>query len=294
MFSIHTLLQSGNNKLQNLETPSLDVEVLLSFVLKKPREYLLAHGEDEVSPEQEQQFHALIAERAKHKPIAYLTKHKEFYGRDFYVDERVHIPRPATEDLIDYIKEKIPKNFSGTMADIGTGSGCIAITLALEFPNAKIIATDISEDALNVARQNALIYISEASSRLAHKGQGFPLSQPRTRFAFCQGNLLEPIDKPVDIIISNPPYGWPEGWSNDPEVAEQPRVSYDGGADGLDIIKQLLNELPKHLAPSGQAFIKFDPRRKAEVVELLEQSPFSWKIKQDLAGWDRIVHLTYK
>ena len=111
MFSIRDLLKSGCDQLQHLETAPLDSEVLLSYVLNQPREYILAHAADEVPSGHAEQFQALIAERAQHKPIAYLIKQKEFYGRTFYVDERVHIPRPATEDLIDYIKAKMPKNF---------------------------------------------------------------------------------------------------------------------------------------------------------------------------------------
>lgn len=290
--TISFILQSGSKQLQHLETLDLDVEVLLSHVLNKPREYILAHSEDEVSVEQEQRFNALITDRAQHKPIAYLTRHKEFYGRDFFVDERVHIPRPATEDLIDFIKKNVPSDFSGTMADIGTGSGCIAITLALEFPRAKIIATDISEEALNITKKNALKYLSETNLWLAHKGKGFPLSQPQIRFAIYQGDLLAALPEPVDIIVSNPPYGWLEGWSDDKETLEQPLISYESGIDGLDAIKQIISQLPRYLNKGGQAFIEFDPRQTEKIKKLAAQWGLSCAIIKDASGFDRIARLT--
>lgn len=286
MSTIHNLLEYSINKLNHLESSSLDSEVLLSFVLDKPREYILAHGEDEVPSDKAQQFFDLISRRAKHEPIAYLTKRKEFYGRNFYIDERAHIPRPATEDLIDYVKDNVPADFNGTFADIGAGSGCIAITLAHEFPHATIIATDISRDALDVAQRNADEH------------------NVADRIDFRAGDLFTPLTEPCDIIVSNPPYGWKEGWTNDPEVEPQPRISYDGGSDGLDIIRRFINELPDYLAQNGQAqhhalrlgagqaFMKFDPRRKNEVCALFDQSPFVYTIKKDLAGFDRIARLT--
>ena len=272
----------ADNQLKYLKTPSLDAEVILSYVLDKPREYTLSHPEEIISDENVEKFNDLIKKRATHVPVAYLVKNKEFYGQDFYVDERVHIPRPATEDLIDYAKDNVTADFNGTFADIGAGSGCIAITLAHEFPHAKIIATDISQDALDVAQRNARDHnIAE-------------------RIDFRLGDLFEPLTEPVDIIVSNPPYGWPQAtqsakgevWSNDPEVLFQPAISYESGADGLDIIRRFISELPDYLAQNGQAFMKFDPRRKDEVCALLEQSPFIYTIKKDLAGFDRIARLT--
>ncbi|OGY91505.1 MAG: protein-(glutamine-N5) methyltransferase, release factor-specific [Candidatus Komeilibacteria bacterium RIFCSPLOWO2_02_FULL_48_11] len=282
MSTIRSLLQESYKTLAHLDTALLDSEILLSFVLRQPREYILAHAEDEAAADKAKQFYALIARRAKHEPIAYLIRQKEFYGRNFFVDSSVHIPRPATEDLIDYAKDNVTADFNGTFADIGAGSGCIAITLAHEFPHAKIIATDISQDALDVAQRNARDHnIAE-------------------RIDFRLGDLFEPLTEPVDIIVSNPPYGWPQAtqsakgevWSNDPEVLFQPAISYESGADGLDIIRRFISELPDYLAQNGQAFMKFDPRRKDEVCALLEQSPFIYTIKKDLAGFDRIARLT--
>lgn len=283
MATIKNLLHAAAAKLYSQKSPSLDAEVILSCVLNKPREYLLAHPDENVSADVADEFAELIRRRAKHEPVAYLVKNKEFYGRDFYVDQRVHIPRPATEDLIDFFREKVSPDFYGTIADIGTGSGCIAVTLALLYPQAGIIATDISSDALQVARQNAD----------KHK--------VRERIDFRQGDLFAALPNPVDIIVANPPYGWNQGWSDDPEVKYQPKESYDGGAGGLDIIKRLIADAPSRL------FFEFDPRQSPAVeTQCLrlrekrdafnaslrpEKIEFSHQIKKDLAGFDRIAYL---
>lgn len=293
MTSIRNLLKYGTDKLKRIESSQLDTEVLLSFVLQKPREYILAHPEDEVADKQAQQFYELVARRAKSEPIAYLAKRKEFYGRPFFVDERAHIPRPSTEDLIDIIirllggcaeeaQKTIPHDFSGSMADIGTGSGCIAVTLALEFPKAKIIATDISQDALDVAKKNAHDLDAD-------------------KIEFLCGDLLAPLPGPVDVIVSNPPYGWParrspatrdEVWTDDAEVFHQPKISYESGTDGLDIIKRLLNGLPKYLKNNGQAFIEFDPRQTDELRNLAKRAGFGCEITKDSSWFLRIARLT--
>lgn len=285
MSSFHQRLKSAINELSHLESPSLDSEVILSFVLDKPKEYLLTHPDEDVPADVADKFSELIRQRAGHKPVAYLTRRKEFYGRDFYVDQRSHIPRPATEDLIDFVKEKIAPDFNGAIADISTGSGCIAVTLALEYPQAVLIATDISADALSVARQNA------AAHKVADK------------IDFRQGDLLAPLNELLDIIVSNPPYGWLRDWSDDPEIKYQPKISYDGGKDGLQIIKRLIEDAPSYLKNNGQLFFEFDPRQRADIEKLLFQrrddpanagrfyKQMHHQIKKDLSGFDRIVRL---
>lgn len=299
--TIKELLRSSYDVLKHIETSHLDSEVLLSHVLKKPREFLHAHGEYEVETEAEKLFEELVKRRGEHEPVAYLTNTKAFYGQNFYVDKRVHIPRPETEDMIDVILKNTPNGFSGLLADIGTGSGCIAITLARELPNARVIATDISKDALAVARQNAEthgLYRRSASAPTANEGQGFPLSgrgadrpEINTRLVFYCGNLLDPITEPVDIIVSNPPYGWPEGWTLDREVFFQPKESHQSGTDGLSHIAALLTALPEKLAQNGQAYIEFDPRQSAAIQKLAAKTGRQWNIAQDTAGWNRILRL---
>lgn len=204
-----------------------DLEVLLASVLGKDRTFLAAHPEITLSEAEVNQIMEWTQRRKNHEPTAYIIGQKEFYGRMFHVDPRVLIPRPATEGLVtlalDFLKTgkdesrdvdsgivavaKKLGDISGvrTMVDIGTGSGCIAITLALERPDLSVIATDISEDALEVAKKNAKHHHVE------------------DRIRFLQGKDLEPIlhlDEPF-IIVSNPPY-IPEGRTLEPEVLREP------------------------------------------------------------------------
>jgi release factor glutamine methyltransferase len=273
METIEELCVFGTKKLVNLQTPQLDSEVLLSHVLNTTREHILTHPKKKIFDDKIKAFKKLIKRRKKHEPIAYLTHNKEFYRRNFYVDERVHVPRAATEDMINHIKDRTPANFSGTIVDIGTGSGCIAITLAYEFPKAKIIATDISQNALDVARRNAE----------KHK--------LTDRIIFLLGDNLKPVKQPVDILISNPPYGWDTNWTDDKEVAFQPQESYLADNSGLNTIQKLLNNISHVLNTQGQAYIEFDPRQTEALTSLIPIG-FDYKILKDLAGHDRVLHLT--
>ncbi|MBI2637060.1 MAG: peptide chain release factor N(5)-glutamine methyltransferase [Parcubacteria group bacterium] len=285
--TVHLALGQAHKKLKTLKTPDLDSEVLLSHVLKKPREHILAHPEQNLTGAQAREFARLVTRRAAHEPVAYLTRHKEFYGRDFYIDNRVHIPRPATEDLIDAIKAELSGQFDGTLADIGTGSGCIAVTLALEFPRARIFATDISDDALAVAMQNAQHHACiKAAPPL---GATRPLVE---RITFFNGSLGEPLPEPVDIIAANLPYGWKDGWTDDAEVFFQPETSYLLGRDGLDAIRALMQQLPGILTKNGCAFLEFDPRQTEAIKKLAHEQGLSAGIIKDSAGFDRILALT--
>ncbi|MEK7189175.1 MAG: HemK/PrmC family methyltransferase [Patescibacteria group bacterium] len=306
--TIGEALADARAKLKRLETPDLDAEVLLAHVLKKPREFALTRPEQSLHDEQARAFDGLVARRAEREPVAYLIREKKFYGRRFYVDERVHIPKPSTEDLIDAIKRELPKQFDGVIADIGTGSGCIAVTLALEFPSARIIATDISDEALAVAEKNAEHHgrIEAASPPQATR----PLME---RIAFLIGSLGEPLHEPVDIIAANLPYGWRKGWTDDEEVVFQPEISYLGGADsdhpltpslikegesggrdalGLDAIAALMRQLHALLNKNGRAFLEFDPRQTERIKKLAAQCGVRCAIIKDLSGFDRVVRLT--
>jgi len=274
MSSIQKLLDNTYNKLKHLESPHLDSEVILSYIIDKPREYILTHSDEDIPADKTKQFDDLVARRAKNEPVAYLINNKEFYGRNFFVDSRVHIPRPATEDLINTIKDHVPEDFDGTIADIGTGSGCIAITLALEFPGARITATDISSDALEVAQRNAdNLNVSD-------------------RVTLLKGDLISPVSVSTDIIVANLPYGWNENWTEDKEVLFQPKKCYNGGENGLEYIKKLINDLPNHLSKKGQCFLEYDPRQTNEIVDYLRKTNFKFKIMKDLAGYDRVIHLS--
>ena len=237
--------------LQKSSIDSLDSELLLAHVLKKDRAWLLAHSETPLSDSQKKEFDALIQRRINHEPVAYITGEKEFYGRSFTVNKHVLIPRPSTEGLIDLalqyfqkpqeemidvdseivvfskvFKEESPQ----IIVDIGTGSGCIAITLALELSEYSFIATDISEEALDVANKNAARY------------------NVADRIQFLQRNLLDPLqnlDHPF-LVISNPPY-IPNADILMQDVAQhEPKKALFAGPDGMDVLSTLFLQAQSH------------------------------------------------
>lgn len=209
----------------------LEAEVLLAFLLDKPREFLLAHPEEAVHEEKMRAFESCVRKREQGIPLAYLTHHKEFYGLDFYVDERVLIPRPETELLVD-LGIKYYEQFGikdGTILDIGTGSGNIAIALAQYLSDSKIIASDISSDALEVAKKNAQTH--DVSKRIQ----------------FLQSDLLSNINIEVDGIVANLPYIGTEKFNfveNNVKRFE-PNIALFGGEDGLQIYDRLFSQIIK-------------------------------------------------
>jgi len=218
--------------------PRLDAELLLAKALDRDRTWLIAHADEDV-PLSVQKTYALLAERRrKREPLAYITGEKEFWSRSFTVTPDVLIPRPETEHLI----EAILKSFPGMDApcrfcDIGTGSGCIAVTLACEYPHAQVIATDISPEALNISRRNAKRH--HISSRIE----------------FRQGDMfaaLKKQDGPFDAIISNPPYvGQDEMHALEAELGFEPRYALTDETDGLNHLQTLVDQAPVWLKKNG-------------------------------------------
>ena len=236
--------------LAQADVKPLDAEVLLAHVLQKNREWLIAHGTDELLPQDYEVFRELVARRTAHEPVAYLTGTKEFYGRDFTVTPDTLIPRPATEHLVDVALSTLTtdtgqfidadtdvvagsvlwKDASNvrTIIDIGTGTGCIAITLKLERPELTVIATDVSEAAVVVARRNATQLKADVDYRV--------------------GNLLEPIADVAQpfVIVSNPPY-IPTTEQLEPNVVEhEPHSALFAGHDGMALLRTLVAEAKQH------------------------------------------------
>ncbi len=200
---------------------SLDAELILARVLGQDRVFLVAHDDDELTPAQLAEADELTKQRAEHVPLAYLTGHKEFYGRDFIVNSNVLIPRPETEGIIDIVKELKPRE----VLDIGTGSGCIAITVKSELPEAKVRAVDVSEAALEVVSQNA--------ARLDVDLDELAIS-----------DLTNNVDLGgVDLIIANLPYVNPDWDFLSPEIKNEPDLALYADDNGLSLIKRLLGEL---------------------------------------------------
>ncbi len=231
--NIGRLLEWGEQELRSTSsTPSLDALLLLAFVCRRKKEFLLTHPEIKPDARVVKKFKRLIRERQKYKPLAYIFKQKEFFGYTFYIDQRVLIPRPETEKIVEealkYILKRPRKRWK--ILDIGTGSGCIAISLAKELQKRKvcfkITASDISKQALAVAKINA--------SKLGVKN-----------IQFIQSNLFEKISSRFDIIVANLPYLQTEEISK--ELSFEPRTALEDKGQ----IAQLLDQAPSHLKARG-------------------------------------------
>ena len=255
------------------ETPRLDAEVLLAHTLGWSRARVLSRLQETISDEMLQQFLTLILRRAAREPVAYLVGRKEFYGLEFVVDRRVLVPRPETETLVDAALEWA-KQRPGPLviADIGTGSGCIAVALAVHLPQAHIYAIDLSSDALAVARQNVIRHHVDASVTL------------------LTGDLLAPLPQPVDLLVSNPPYTVLD--EVDPGVRmHEPHLALDGGSDGLAVYRRLFAAAPSALRPGGALMLEIGATQARAVVDLARQAfpEAVIRVRQDLAGRDRVV-----
>jgi len=228
------------------DAPKLDVELLLMFVWSITRTDLIIRSHDLVPEATQQQFNALIQRRQQREPLAYIIGEKEFWSRSFQVTPDVLIPRPETEHLIEAVLEHFPNQQGHYLfCDIGTGSGIIAITLACEYPNAHIVATDISEPALKIANLNAT----------RHKVEN--------RITFQQGDMLSALqqaDGPFNAIISNPPYvAEHEMAALEQELSHEPRNALTDESDGLIFLTDILNNGPKHLLADGMIMLETGP-----------------------------------
>ncbi len=258
----------------NPDTAGLDADVLLAYVLGVGKEALFAHPERELSAADDRRFQALVERRGRGEPVAYLRGFKEFYGLRFLVDPRVLIPRPETEALVDAAREFIAGR-ALTVVDVGTGSGAIAVAIAAYEQTIRVIATDSSRDALSVAETNALA-IGVAD-----------------RVELRRGDLLAPITERVDVVCANLPY-LPDA-SVDRWVGErsslvfEPRAAVVAGADGLDVIRHCVADLPRVLATHGAAFFECDPPQVVAVAALLERADLRTRVIRDLSGAERVV-----
>lgn len=254
-------------------TPALDTDVLVAHVLAITKETLVAHPEVELTADEDERLRALIAERERGVPVAYLRGFKEFYGLRFLVDPRVLVPRPETEAVVDAIREHAALR-TLTVVDVGTGSGAIAVALAISEPQLRIIATDISPDALAVARANATSH-------------GVSID-------FRAGDLLEPVTERVDVVAANLPYLREEDLEqlagDRTSLAFEPRVATVAGTDGLTVVRRAVADLPRVLAPGGAAFFECDPPQAVPISRLLARLG-EVDVLKDLAGLDRVVRL---
>ncbi len=269
------------------ETARLDAEVLLAHTLQVNRSWLYAHPERRLLPEEVETFESLVIRRARHEPVAYLVGHKSFYGLDFTVDRRVLIPRPETEVLVEHALEVLDWHRARNeqadtgrklrVADVGTGCGAIAVTLAVKRPDVLVYALDVSEDALAVAAQNVQRY------------------DVGDRVTLLQGDLLAPLPEPVELIIANLPYVPESDWNTlAPDITQyEPRLALDGGPDGLALIDRLLAQASLWLLPRGVILLEIG-RDQGKPVRQKALQHFPWarvEVLQDYAGLDRIVRI---
>lgn len=260
------------------DTPHLDAQVILAHVLGVDRTWLFAHHDYELTESQTEAFTALVTRRMRHEPVAYLVGHREFYGIDFLVDHRVLIPRPETELLVDAVIDHIAmrEEQTITVADVGTGSGAIALAVAANCPNSQIYAIDLSQDALAVARENV--------ARLDVRGQ----------VTLLHGDLLRPLPEPVDMVVANLPYISSNVYGRlMRDVRDyEPQLALEAGPEGLDAIGRLLTEAPHHLHPFGLIFLEIGYDQGRAVMQLAEQilpQAATIRLRQDYHGHDRLV-----
>ncbi len=231
-FASLTLQQAG------CRAPRLDAELLLAKTLECDRTWLVAHANDDVPSAVQKTYASLVERRRQREPLAYIIGKKEFWSRPFTVTPDVLIPRPETEHLIEAVLKQFPDmDAPCCFCDIGTGSGCIAVTLACEYPQATVMATDISYEALHIAQQNA-------------KRHGVT-----SRIEFRQGDMFTSLQKqggPFDAIISNPPYvGQDEIHALEAELSFEPRHALTDESNGLTYLEHLIEESSAWLAPDG-------------------------------------------
>jgi release factor glutamine methyltransferase len=257
----------------NAPDAAIDAEVLARHALGWDRARLLAYGRDRAPQGFAEQFTPLIERRARHEPVAFITGHREFWGLDFEVSHDVLIPRPETELIIEGVCERRGGDARvRRIVDVGTGSGCLAIVLAREFPDARVIATDISAAALAIAAKNAARHSAAGS------------------IMFVETDLLDAISGPIDVIVSNPPYV-PSNVQLSPDIVNfEPAVALYSGIEGLSALECLIASARACVADDGLLVVEFGFGQDDRVEALAAQA--GWRdvsLKEDLQGIPRVA-----
>lgn len=250
--------------------PRRDAQVLLGFALGVSRAWLVAHATD-VAGEGTERYRQLVRERARGRPVAHLTGRREFFGIEFEVSDAVLIPRPETELLVEAALHRLPEGAAHEVLDLGTGSGCIALTIAGQRPRARVTATDASDAALAIARRNA--------GNLGLQVQ------------FLQGDWFYPVQGHIfDLVVSNPPYvaqGDPHLGRGD--LRFEPEQALVAGADGMDHLRRIIAQAPAHLRPGGWLLLEHGHDQAGACRDLLHDAGFAdVSCLEDLAGQPRV------
>ena len=262
-------------KLEKISTPKLKARLLLQYVLKKPRQYLIVYDNQKLTDKEEQEYLKYIELVAQGEPIEHITHQKEFMKLSFYVDENVLIPRQDTEVLVEEVI-KIAKNIRAKkILDLCTGSGAIAVSLAKYLENTQITALDISRKALDVAIANA------------------KNNHVQEKITFVESNLFQDLrQEKYDIIVSNPPYiRRKEIETLDKEVRKEPKIALDGGEDGLDFYREIINKGYEYLKYGGYICLEIGYDQKEEVMQIIKDKKQYTETycKKDLYDNDRVI-----
>ena len=272
---IKELLEYGKNNLIEKEEQYKLSKMLLKSILHVDTTYLLINSEKEINKEIENKYKKGIHDLKSGKPLQYITNKQEFMGLDFYVDENVLIPQPDTEILVEEVLKKIEKLKDRiNVLDICTGSGAIGVSIAKNVTNVNVTMSDISKNALKVAQKNA------------------KTNEVLDKCKFIKSNMFENIEEKYDVIVSNPPYIKSKIIKTlEKEVQNEPLIALDGGEDGLDFYKIIIQTAYKHLKENGILALEIGYDQKEEVIKLIEESNKYINIycKKDLAGNDRII-----
>lgn len=264
------------------DTPALDASVLLARIMERSRSWILAHPELTLTDEQQKQLDTSLSRLQNGEPFPYVLGRWEFFGLEFEVTPDVLIPRPETELLVEKAIAWLQKNpTKRNVADVGTGSGAIAVSIAVNVPNVNIIATDISAKALQVAKRNAE----------KHGASG------RIEFVECD-ILPHPLplslrERGVDLLCSNMPYIPTNTLKHLPIYQREPTLALDGGDDGLDIFRKLLNIVTDWLAPNALMLLEIESTLGEQTMQLARQhfSTAQIKLHHDLIGRDRLLEI---
>ena len=263
-------------ELANISDAGIEAQVLLRHALGIDRATFHASPDDVLSDEDAVAFERLVERRIEGEPLSYITGHREFYGLDLVVTPDVLVPRQETEFLVEAVLEYARSRDDDflTIADIGTGSGAIAVALGRHLPSATVYASDVSREALCVAGDNVRRHGLEGRVRLR------------------QSDLFEAVDGTVDVVVSNPPYlSMDEVAELPPDVRREPVVALGGGADGMDVLCKLIAGAREYVKPGGLLAMEIDPRRLEAVERLIGRAFVDSEVVvvKDHAGLDRVV-----
>lgn len=251
-----------------LPSPRLDAEILLAHTLRQPRTYLHAHGDDALSLRDEDIANARVALRKDRVPVAYIIGHKEFYGRRFKVSPSVLIPRPESEQLVTMLRELLPSSqaLPGVatlrLVDVGSGSGCLGVTIKLEIPELSVALVDTSRHALQIADKNAQSLGAEVETFVSDLLQSYPYSP--------------------DIVVANLPYV-DRTWDQSPELASEPAEALYADDGGLSIIKRCIEQVAARAKPNALLLLEADPRQLDDIASFARQHGFKEVARDEFA-----------